>query len=65
MNVERVKYLIWAADVDRAVLFYETLFGAKVTRQNPAVTDLDICGATVGIHSGGEGKRVFAPLILE
>lgn len=33
MNVERVKYLIWAADVDRAVVFYETLFGAKVTRK--------------------------------
>ena len=51
MNVERVKYLIWAADVDRAVLFYETLFGAKVTRKNPAVTDLDICGATVGYRT--------------
>ena len=62
MKVERVKYLIWAADVDRAVHFYEALFGAKVTRKNPAVTDLDICGATVGIHSGGEGKRTWTGL---
>lgn len=65
MNVERVKYLIWAADVDRAVRFYETLFGAKVTRKNPAVTDLDICGATVGIHSGGEGKRTWTGLSFQ
>ena len=33
MKVERVKYLIWALDVDRAVHFYEALFGAKVTRK--------------------------------
>ncbi|MDA7889302.1 hypothetical protein N9B71_03365 [Pirellulales bacterium] len=65
MNVERAKYLIWAADVDRAVLFYETLFGARITRQNPAVTDLDICGATVGIHSGGEGKRTWTGLSFQ
>lgn len=65
MNVERVKYLIWAADVDRAVLFYETLFGAQVTRKNSAVTDLDICGATVGIHSGGEGKRTWTGLSFQ
>jgi len=65
MNVERVKYLIWAADVDRAVRFYETLFGACITRQNPAVTDLDICGSTVGIHSGGEGKRTWTGLSFQ
>jgi lactoylglutathione lyase len=65
MHVERVKYLIWAADTERAVRFYETLFGAKITRQNPAVTDLDICGATIGIHSGGEGKRTWTGLSFQ
>ena len=65
MQVERVKYLIWAADTERAVRFYETLFGAQVVRQNPAVTDLDICGAIVGIHSGGEGKRTWTGLSFQ
>ena len=57
MNVERVKYLIWAADVDRAVLFYETLFGAKVTRQNPAVTD-SISVELLLVFTGGEGNAL-------
>ena len=40
MQVERVKYLIWAADTQRAVAFYTSLFGATVGRSNPAVTEL-------------------------
>ena len=27
MNVERLKYVIWAADMKRAVNFYTTVFG--------------------------------------
>ena len=30
MHVERVKYVIWAADLARATNFYQTVFGASV-----------------------------------
>lgn len=65
MNVERVKYVIWAADMARAVRFYETVFGAEVVRRNDAIAELEICGATIGIHGGGEGKRTWTGMSFQ
>jgi predicted enzyme related to lactoylglutathione lyase len=65
MQVERVKYLIWAADTQRAVAFYTSLFGATVGRSNPAVTELELLGSVIGIHSGGEGKRTWTGLSFQ
>jgi catechol 2,3-dioxygenase-like lactoylglutathione lyase family enzyme len=39
MNVERVKYIIWAADMDRAVRFYRDVFGGRVIRQNSVIAE--------------------------
>ncbi|NBZ96664.1 MAG: hypothetical protein EBR40_09620, partial [Proteobacteria bacterium] len=49
MHVERLKYIIWAADTARAVTFYTTVFGGKVIRENPAVTDIEISGGIIGV----------------
>ena len=38
MQIERVKYVIWAADMERAAQFYCDLFGGRLLRQNPAIT---------------------------
>ena len=38
MQVERVKYIIWAADVDRALHFYTNVLGAEVTRKSAEST---------------------------
>lgn len=65
MIVERVKYLIWAADVERAVNFYTQCFGATIERSNPAVTDLTIGGATIGIHSGGDAKGTWTGIAIQ
>jgi predicted enzyme related to lactoylglutathione lyase len=65
MLVERVKYVIWAADTARAVRFYGDCFGGRVVRHNPAITELEICGAAIGIHSGGEGKRTWTGLTFQ
>jgi lactoylglutathione lyase len=65
MHVERVKYVIWAADTARAVRFYLQLFGGAIVRENPALTELEICGAVIGIHSGGEGKRTWTGLSFQ
>ena len=32
MNVERLKYVIWAADMQRAVNFYTKVFGGAVLK---------------------------------
>jgi len=65
MIVERVKYVIWAADTERAVRFYRDVLGGRVLRQNPAITEMGILDAVLGIHSGGEGKRTWTGLSFQ
>jgi len=65
MNVERVKYVIWAADMDRAVAFYSDLFGGRVLKQNTVIAEVEILGSVIGIHSGGEGKRTWTGLSFQ
>lgn len=62
MKVERVKYMIWAVDMARAVAFYRDVFGGEVTRRSEVISEVVVCGAVIGIHSGGEGKRTWTGL---
>jgi len=62
MKVERLKYVIWAADMDRAVAFYERVFGGTLLKQNEIISELSICGGIIGIHCGGEGERTWTGL---
>ncbi|MEM7599959.1 MAG: VOC family protein [Verrucomicrobiota bacterium] len=65
LNVEKIKYTIWAADSERAAAFYSDTFGAKVVKQNPHITELEIAGGIISIHSGGEGKRTWTGITLQ
>lgn len=65
MNVERVKYIVWAVDMERAVRFYRDLFGGRVIRQNSVIAEVEILGAVIGIHSGGEGRRTWTGLSFQ
>jgi lactoylglutathione lyase len=65
MHVERVKYIIWAADMDRAVTFYRDLLGGVVLKQNSVIAEVEILGSVIGIHSGGEGKRTWTGLSFQ
>ncbi len=65
MIVERAKYIIWAADLTRASGFYIKTFGATVIRSNSHISELEIAGATIAIHSGGEGKKTWTGISLQ
>ena len=65
MLVERVKYVIWAADLERATHFYQKVFGAEVLRTNSHISELEIAGAIIGIHGGGEGKRTWTGISIQ
>jgi predicted enzyme related to lactoylglutathione lyase len=65
MTVERLKYVIWAAEMGRAVSFYAGVFGGKVIKQNEIISEVEICGSVIGIHGGGEGKRTWTGLSLQ
>lgn len=65
MHVEKLKYILWAADLPRATRFYREVFDGKVTRESEIVTELEIAGSTVGIHCGGEGKRTWTGMAFQ
>ena len=65
MLVERLKYVIWAADMDRAIAFYTTLFGGHVLKQNSVIGEVAIANGVIGIHSGGEGLRTWTGLSFQ
>ncbi len=65
MNVERLKYVIWAADMRRAVDFYGKVFGGTVLKQNDIISEVAIGGGVIGIHGGGEGKRTWTGLSFQ
>ena len=59
MNVEKVKYALWAAEWERCLHFYRDLFGGKVSFASETWSEVVVAGATIGIHGGGEGKRTW------
>ena len=65
MHVERVKYVIWAADLARATNFYQTVFGVEVTKTNSVMAEVEVAGAIIGIHGGGEGKRTWTGISFQ
>ena len=65
MLVERVKYVIWAAELARATRFYQVVFGAEVIRANSHISELEIAGAIIGIHGGGEGKKTWTGISFQ
>ena len=65
MQVERLKYIIWAVDMARAVRFYRAVFDAEVLRESEVVSDVRIAGSTIGIHGGGEGGRTWTGLAFQ
>ena len=65
MNVERVKYVIWAADMNRAIEFYTTAFNAEVAKRSETISEINILDATIGIHGGGEGKRTWTGISFQ
>lgn len=65
LKVERVKYILWAADMQRAVRFYQTALGGEVLKTNEVISEVRILDAVIGIHGGGEGKRTWTGLSFQ
>lgn len=65
MQVEKLKYTIWAADAGRAATFYQSVFGATISGQNSHITELSVGGGFIAIHGCGEGKRTWTGLTFQ
>ena len=65
MNVERVKYVIWANDMDRALNFYETVFDGEIIKRSEVISEVVVAGSTIGIHGGGEGSLTWTGMTFQ
>ena len=51
--------------MDRAVKFWCDTFDGRLLKQNSVIAEVEIAGAVIGIHSGGEGKRTWTGISLQ
>lgn len=65
MKVLKVKYAIWVQDMERALKFYQSLFGGEVTLRTDVWSEISICGAIIGIHSDGDGERTWTGMSFQ
>ena len=65
MNVERLKYVIWANDMDRALNFYETVFGGEIIKRSEVISEVVVAGVSIGIHGGGEGNVTWTGITFQ
>ena len=65
MTVQKVKYVIWAADYERCLKFYAQLFGGEISFSSEVWSEIVVAGATIGVHGGGEGKKTWTGLSFQ
>jgi lactoylglutathione lyase len=65
MKVLKVKYALWAANMDRAIQFYSDLFDAQLSFRTEVWSELLIGDAIIGLHGDGEGKRTWTGLTFQ
>lgn len=65
MKPEAVKYMLMAADMDRAVAFYRDTMGFEESFSSPHWSELNFGDAILGIHGGGDGSRNMTGLSLQ
>ena len=65
MHVERLKYIIWAKDMARAVRFYRGVFDAEVVRESEVISEVSVAGSVIGIHNGGESERTWTGMAFQ
>lgn len=65
MKLEKVKYVLMAQDMERAVAFYVGTFGLKEGFVSPWWSELLFGDAIVALHGGGEGEQSLTNLSLQ
>ena len=44
MNVQRVKYVIWAKEMGRALDFYEAVFDGEIVKRSEVISEVVVAG---------------------
>lgn len=65
MKLEKVKYVLMAQDMERAVAFYTDTFGLTKAFVSPWWSELFFGDAIIALHGGGEGEQSITNLSLQ
>ena len=65
MQVEKLKYIVWAKELERSVRFYCEVFDAQIVRRSDVMAEVTVAGSLIGIHGGGEGKRTWTGMSFQ
>ncbi len=56
MQIESVKFILWVADMDRAIGFWKGVVGLGSRLETPYWTELTHGTTVIALHSGGDGS---------
>jgi predicted enzyme related to lactoylglutathione lyase len=56
MAAKNARFMLWVADMDRALAFYRDGLGLAVRMHNPFWSELDCGGARIALHPGAKGE---------
>jgi predicted enzyme related to lactoylglutathione lyase len=65
MKPQKIKYMIDAQDMDRAVKFYTETLGLESSFVSPYWSEVTFGDTIIGIHGGGDGTRKQTGLSLQ
>lgn len=65
MKLEKIKTLILAEEMDRAIRFYTAVFGFVPSVQTEGWSELTFGDSIVALHGGGDGARHTTDLSLQ
>jgi predicted enzyme related to lactoylglutathione lyase len=65
MKLLKIKTLIMAQNMERAVAFYEQVFGMQCVCQTAQWSELSHGDSIIGLHGGGDGTRNSTDLSFE
>lgn len=65
MKLEKIKYLLLARDMQRALKFYSSVFGLVPSMESEWWSELTFGDTIVALHGGGDGSRNSTDLSLQ
>ena len=57
MKLEKIKYLLMAQDMQRALTFYNAVFGLTASVESDFWSEMNFGDSIVALHGGGDGSR--------
>lgn len=65
MKLQKIKFLLMAQDMSRALNFYTTVFGLTIAMESDFWSEMTFGDTIVALHGGGDGSRNSADVSFQ